>query len=223
MVKTILLFRENADADRAQFTKYINDTVVSTLLPFCPVGLKTSVSDTPPPRLNLIPFRRDLAAVVSAKDASEDFVSRSADLPGFEGAYQVAEALPVSDEENWPKNTPAPGAGLLTLFQKKPGLSNEEFTTRWFEGHTPLTLKLHPISNYNRNHVQKTMEGALKLYDGIVEEHVKEARDLLNPLRFFGRPPLTLLHMLRVWWDVKGFIDYPGIETWLVTETMYRP
>jgi hypothetical protein len=223
MVKTILIFRENADADGAAFAAHIKDSVVPTLLPFCPGGLKTSVSGTPPQKRHVIPFRKDLIAVVSAEGASNDFASCAAIQMGYEGAYRVEEALPVRDEENWPRNVSAPGIGLLTLFRKKKNLSEDEFLSRWFKGHTPLSLKLHPLTNYNRNLVLETLEGSRTPYDGIVEEHVREAEDLLSPFRFFGRPPMTLINMLRVLLDVRGFIDYPSIETWTVSETLYCP
>jgi hypothetical protein len=222
MIKTILIFREDADADRTAFAARIREAVVPKLLPFCPAGLKTSISDIPPPMLRVIPFRKDLIAVVSAEGASDQLVQKGSALKGYAGAFRVAEALPVSDEAHWPRNVPAPGIGLLTLFRKKQGLEEDAFLLRWFEGHTPLSLKLHPLTNYNRNRVIETLEGSRTSYDGIVEEHVREARDLLNPLRFFGHPPWTLVHMLRVLWDVRGFIDYPSIETWLVSETLYR-
>lgn len=178
MVKTILILREDAEADRTAFAAGIREAAVPRLLPFCPAGLKTSVSDIPPPMLRVIPFRKDLIAVVSAEGASDQLVQKGSALKGYASAFRVAEALPVSDEEHWPRNVPAPGIGLLSLFRKKKKLEDDAFILRWFEGHTPLSLKLHPLTNYNRNRVIETIEGSLTSYDGIVEEHVREARDL---------------------------------------------
>lgn len=59
-------------------------------------------------------------------------------------------------------------------------------------------------------------------YDGIVEEHVREEADLLNPFRFFGKPWIILYNMFLVYSDTKSFIDYKRIETYLVKEIVFK-
>jgi hypothetical protein len=55
--------------------------------------------------------------------------------------------------------------------------------------------------------------------DGIVEEQYDPPSDLLRPSRFFGGSLARMLPtMLEVYRDVRGFIDYPSIHTWLTAE-----
>ncbi len=89
-------------------------------------------------------------------------------------------------------------------------------------GHTPLSLRLHPLWNYNRNVVNSTLTGNSKWYDGIVEEQFKKPSDLLNPLIFFGPPLKVPLHMYQVLKDTRSFIDMRKIETYLTTEFHFK-
>ena len=55
-------------------------------------------------------------------------------------------------------------------------------------------------------------------YDGIVEEHCRSRKELMNPFIFFGKPLKAPINMIKVYFDVKTFIDYKSIETYLVAE-----
>ncbi len=59
-------------------------------------------------------------------------------------------------------------------------------------------------------------------YDGIVEEHFRLRKDLLNPFRFYGRPHIIIPRMIRILIDILGFIDLRRIETYLVRETIIK-
>jgi hypothetical protein len=89
-------------------------------------------------------------------------------------------------------------------------------------GHTPLSLRLHPLWNYNRNVVSNTLSGQSLWYDGIVEEQFKKPSDLLNPFIFFGPPLKVPLHMYQVWMDTRSFIDMKKIETYLTVEIHFK-
>jgi len=141
---------------------------------------------------------------------------------GFRGGYMVEEAVPVVYKKEWEDGNPTPGACLLTLFHKKPGLDQETFIRRWHQGHTPLSLRLHPLWNYNRNVVTGVLTGDSPWYDGIVEEQFQKSSDLLNPLVFFGPPLKVLLHMYQVLMDTRSFIDMKRIETYLTTEFHFK-
>ena len=134
------------------------------------------------------------------------------------GAYEVNEAIPVSYSKTWKDGEPTPGECLLTLFHSKPNLDRETFISRWHDGHTPLSLKLHPLWNYNRNVVEAVLTKDSVWYDGIVEEQFQKPSDLLNPFVFFGPPRKVPIHMYQVWMDTKSFIDMRRIETYLATE-----
>jgi hypothetical protein len=141
---------------------------------------------------------------------------------GFEGGYLVEEAIPVAYRKAWKDGSLTPGVCLLTLFHSKPGLDRETFIRRWHMGHTPLSLRLHPLWNYNRNVVVGTLDHDSRWYDGIVEEQFMRSPDLLNPLIFFGPPLKTPRHMYRVLQDTRSFIDMKRMETYLAMEVHFK-
>ncbi len=138
--------------------------------------------------------------------------------PGFAGGYAVEEAIPVAYKKNWEDGTATPGICLLTLFRQKKGIDYNSFINRWHNGHTPLSLKIHPLWNYNRNVVMEKLTNTSSEWDGIVEEHFKTASDLLNPIKFFGNPFVMVYNMLRVYFDTNSFLDYKTIEPYFATE-----
>jgi hypothetical protein len=194
-----------------------------------------AVTEEKPPAFSVVPFRKDLMALISL-DGLPESPGWPEPPPGFTGAWESDVAFPIIHERTWPLGERSPGAGLLTFLRRKKSLSEEEFLHRWFNGHTPLTLEVHPNVGYVRNRIKRTYEaagtvavpllaggpespGAPERWDGIVEEQYDPPSDLLNPARFFGGSlagmPRT---MLRVYRDVKGFLDYPSIRSWLTRE-----
>lgn len=186
--------------------------------PYKPETLKINLTLKSPPRISIIPFKRKKIAVLSLsgrKSESIDLLSKS---EGFRGGYRVEEALPVAYDKTWADGEATPGECLLTFFHSKPGIDRDTFLKRWHEGHTPLSLRLHPLWNYNRNVVTGTLTDDSLYYDGIVEEQFQKAKDLLNPLVFFGPPLKVPCHMYEVLQDTRSFIDMKRIETYLTTE-----
>ena len=184
-----------------------------------------AVTEEPPPNRSVIPFRRDLVALVSLDGIADD-AGWPESPAGFAGAHLSEVARPVVHERTWDLGTRSPGVGLLTLFRRRPGLPDEEFRSRWFDGHTPLTLQVHPNAGYVRNFVPSPFEPPnaavgrrFEAWDGIVEEQYDPPSNLLRARRFFGGSAWRMVPtMIRVYRDVKGFIDYPSIKTWLTAE-----
>jgi hypothetical protein len=183
-----------------------------------------ALTEEKPPALSIIPFRKDLFALISL-----DGVAADAPWPnppsGFAGAYESEAEYPVVHERDWPPGERSPGAGLLTLFRRRISIREDEFLRRWFKGHTPLTLEVHPNVGYVRNRILGDFAkaglpaDARDVWDGIVEEQYDPPSDLLRPSRFFGGTlPKMIPTMIRVYKDVKGFIDYSSIRTWLTSE-----
>jgi len=183
-----------------------------------PEALKVTLTTKAPPALSVIPFKRTKAAVISILGAGKKLFEEPAFPEGYVGSYLLDEAIPVSYTKTWEDRTPTPGVCLLTLFHKKPGQDQTDFLSRWHEGHTPLSLRLHPLWNYNRNVVTEKLVKESAWYDGIVEEQFRKSSDLLNPLVFFGPPFKTPLHMLEVWKDTRSFMDMRRMEIYLATE-----
>lgn len=183
--------------------------------------LRVNLTLKPPPRLSVIPFRRGKVAALSLTGESP-----AADLPitteGYTGGYTVEEAIPVAYEKTWEDRSPTPGICMLTLFRRRSGIDHTTFLHRWHNGHTPLSLKLHPLWNYNRNVVLSQGNQGAAPHEGIVEEQFRREADLLNPMRFFGPPWRAPLHMLQVYRDTRSFIEMRTIEIYLTTEFHFK-
>ena len=183
-----------------------------------PEKLKICLTLHKPPRISIIPFKKNKIAVLSIYRDKGPVLKTLTEAEGYAGGYAVEEAIPVSYSKSWDDGKSTPGECLLTLFHKKPGIDQNTFIKRWHEGHTPLSLKLHPLWNYNRNVVQGVLTDKSAWYDGIVEEQVQKASDLLNPFVFFGPPLKVPIHMYQVFMDTRSFIDMKRIETYLASE-----
>jgi hypothetical protein len=183
-----------------------------------PATLKLNITLKAPPRISVIPFSRQKAAAFSVTGNMTASGTIFSSIMGFTGAYRVEEALPVAYEKSWDDGTPTPGVCMLTLFRRKPGLDDETFISRWHHGHTPLSLRLHPLWNYNRNVVTGSYPENLLHYEGIVEEQFRKPADLLNPFRFFGPALKTPYHMWQVYRDSRSFIDMKRMEIYLTNE-----
>ena len=183
-----------------------------------PAGLKVTLTKESPPKMTVIPFRKDKIAVISIYKHKDESGYIFKDMKGFTAAFIVEEAIPVAYEKTWPDGQPTPGVCLLTLFHRKPGIDYDLFINRWHNGHTPLSLKIHPLWNYNRNVVLQKLCENEGWYDGIVEEQTRTKKELLNPFRFFGSFPMIIGNMISVYNDVNSFIHYKKIESYLVQE-----
>jgi len=79
------------------------------------VQLKIVFTNEPPPKVSVIPFKRDKIAAISVLSKKEESCKLLINEPGFSGGYPVKEALPVAYEKNWKDGEATPGVCLLTL------------------------------------------------------------------------------------------------------------
>ncbi len=217
MRKEIYLIKGIPKENYQQFSERILD-LTSTLKSDTIEKLSVTYTTKSPPKISVIPFKKEKIAAISVYSKKGNECNAIRDSEGFAGAFEVKEALPVSYQKDWPDNMLTPGACLLTLFQKKKKISYETFITRWHNGHTPLSLKIHPLWHYNRNVVEKKITENSFDWHGIVEEHTRTFSELLNPAKFFGNPFTMFYNMIRVYFDTQSFLDYKTIETYLVSE-----
>jgi hypothetical protein len=218
--KTIYLIRGSKNESYPAFRSRILEKLNLVKEVYKPAALWVTMTTEKPPRYSIIPFRKAKIAAISVKTETPVPMEELTDMPGFEGAYSAEEA--VAHEKTWPDGTSTPGVNLLTLFNKKPGLDGDTFIHRWHNGHTPLSLKIHPLWNYNRNVVKEKLTEKAAPYDGIVEEQVRTREELLNPFRFFGNALIIIPRMLMVYFDTKSFLDYKNIETYLAEEVIIK-
>ncbi len=218
MPKEIYILNALPEEDYPGFRNRILKLSNDLLDRYQPDTLRINLTLKAPPGISIIPFKRKKIALLSLTRSSAEPMDLLSSADGFRGGYVVEEAIPVAYEKTWKDGEATPGECLLSLFHSKPGLARDTFIKRWHEGHTPLSLKLHPLWNYNRNVVSGTLGSNSVSYDGIVEEQFRKASDLLNPFVFFGPPLKVALHMYQVLVDTRSFIDMKRIETYLSTE-----
>jgi hypothetical protein len=218
MNKEIYLLRGTDKEGYQEFFKRVFYMTSALAKNLNPEALKFTITLKAPPRITVIPFSKKKIAAISIYKSNPEPVEELRKASGFYGAYRVTEALPVAYQKNWRDGEPTPGACLLTLFSKKKGIDYQTFIHRWHNGHTPLSLRIHPLWNYVRNVVNESLSEDSAWFDGIVEEQVLSSPDLLNPFRFFGNPLIIIPRMLMVYSDTKSFIDYSNMETYLAAE-----
>lgn len=177
-----------------------------------------TITEEEPPSVSIIPFKKQKISSISVWKSDNQPEKNLIKLLGFQGAYGVTEALPLAYDKNWEDGDKTPGVCLLTLFRKKKKIDYDTFIDRWHNGHTPLSLKIHPLWHYNRNVVDEKLSENSDKWNGIVEEHTRTRSELLNPLKFFGPIHLIIQRMIHVYTDTKSFLDYKTIETYLVAE-----
>jgi len=217
MIKDIYLIRGDKTETYQDFKSRIMNRVRSLTDKF--VSIKLTITEESPPSVSVIPFGKSKIAAVSVFFNSERSPEETLlDFNGYAGAYRVTEALPVAYEKTWQDGEITPGVCLLTLFRKKKKIDYITFLNRWHNGHTPLSLKIHPLWHYNRNVINQHLTENSEQFDGIVEEHCRARSELFNPFKFFGNPLIIIPRMLQVYFDVKSFLDYPSIEPYLVSE-----
>ena len=218
MEKTIYLIRGSRTESYAEFKKRILIAAYDFNSTYSPQKLKLVLTESKPPLFSIIPFQHKKIAVLSSYSDEAIIDTVLSSLRGYVGSFKVSEALPVSYTKTWADGVATPGVCLLTLFNKKKDISYDAFIDTWHNSHTPLSLKFHPLWNYNRNVVNENDANNKETWDGIVEEHVKTKNDLLNPFRFFGNPFVIIQRMIAVYKDTKKFIDYPSMQPYLAIE-----
>jgi hypothetical protein len=153
------------------------------------------------------------------------------DRPAFEAilrdsaarsaGYLVTESVPRDfDQRTWPDGARTPGIKLVSVFEQPARLTRDEFIARWHGSHTPLSLEIHPLWRYVRNVVARSLTPGAPSYAGIVEEQVRESRDLTDPARFYGGQENLPRNMKRVLDDVRSFLDLERIVNVVLGETI---
>ncbi|HSG67365.1 MAG TPA: EthD domain-containing protein [Bacteroidales bacterium] len=216
MGKTINIIRGTREESYEDFHRRIAETV-KAIADLKPEAMHYTITEEKPPALSVIPFCKDKIALISVYGQVDHQEAVSSEK-GYAGSFQVTEVLPRAYKKDWENGQPTPGVCLLTLFRQKKGIDYDVFIDRWHNGHTPFTLKVHPIYHYNRNEVNGRTGNPAVDYDGIVEEHCRDMKTLLNPFIFFGKPWMAPVNMVRTYFDVNSFIDYKSIESYLVRE-----
>ena len=218
------VLRGDGESHQAWADRMRNE-VSQRLLGLEPSKLQLTVTETPPPKLSLFPFKSQPMAIFNVYDDAEDHTRFSEALQSSASSvsgYEVEEAYPVAYDRAWSDGEPTPSPILVTMLRKKAGISTDEFTRRWHDGHTPMSLEIHPLWYYQRNVVREAVTDGADPSDGIVLEACRTRGDLLNPTRFFGGALKMVPNMLRIASDINGFLDIRKTETFYATEYHLR-
>ena len=218
MNKTIYLVRGNKTESYVNFKNRMLSLVNRLVENNSTILVKVVLTESAPPSISIIPFKKDKIASISIKTNEEKEFKELTEAKGFAGYFEVTEALPVAYDKSWDDGSITPGVCLLTLFNQKKSIDYKTFIDRWHNSHTPLSLKIHPLTHYDRNVVDKHGTSNSENWDGIVEEHCKTKSELLNPTKFFGGTLKMIPNMISVYTDTKSFLDYGTIETYLTAE-----
>ena len=186
------------------------------------LSVKLVYTKSAPPKLSIIPFKKKKIAAISVYKAKETPKTELSTIDGLIGMYSVEEAIPVAYKKEWNDMEHTPGVCLFTIFKKKKDISHASFLDRWHNSHTPLSLKIHPLWNYNRNVVLDQLNEISANWDGIVEEQFKTKSDLLNPVNFFGHPFIMPYRMWQVYSDTRSFLEYKTIEPYFAVEQILK-
>jgi hypothetical protein len=222
--KWMFVLRGNGES-HASWGRRMRDEVSAQLLQLGPSKLQLTVTEAPPPKLSLFPFKRQPIAIFNVYDEADDpsrYVEALQSAASSVSGYEVDEAYPVAYDRVWKDGEPTPSPILLTMLRKKAGVTSDEYIRRWHGGHTPLSLQIHPLWYYQRNVIHKAVTDGADPSDGIVLEACRTRGDLLNPARFFGGALEMVPNMLRVANDIKGFLDMKKTETFYATEYHLR-
>ncbi len=221
MNKYIYLIKTAEEVGHEAFKTLVFDQLSPKLLSLSPAGLKIDIAVPDPPRLTILPLKHGPLAMVSlwaSTDPSDSVAGQSESLGLVTAGYQVTESMPVKYDRDWPDGEPSPGIVMLTLMPRNLKLTQEQFMTEWFGHHTPLAMRIHPLWNYTRNVVESVIINGSPVFEGIVAEHFRRRRDVINPVRFFGGPLRMVPSMIRVGLHSRRFLHFAAIENYLLVE-----
>lgn len=218
MDKSIFVLKSSGE--RRRFASHILSEVALELLKLEPERLKIGITIDPNLRLTVLPLKPDNLAMISAwgiidiQSWMRCLKNSTAALSG----YSVEESVPIAYRKDWPDGQLSPGIILLTLMKQNPKLKYADFIHEWHAIHTPKAMRIHPMWSYIRNVITAPLVPGSQTFEGIVEEHYRFDRDVLNPVRMFGGPLKFLPYMLEVGRHVNHFLDLRCCENYLLRE-----
>ena len=136
-----------------------------------------------------------------------------------------SESLSYGENRTWPDGEQSPGLSITTFFDKKEGLSDEDFYRIWHGEHTPLSFEIHPFWLYVRNQVLRPVTRGAPPVRGIVYEAVPADEDLVDLPRFFGcadEPGRLMAQIGRVNDHMATFGDTTTLQCTTTREWIYK-
>lgn len=223
-----LLWRDPAD-DAQSFAKRMLESAAPALARRGARGIALHLAGDPTDLGRTVPVRaeRDLVAGTASfwlpsVDSRAGFEASLGEPCARIAGYLVTESVPRDfDRRDWPDGARSPGLVMLSIFPQPARLARDEFIARWHGGHTPLALEVHPLWRYVRNVVARPLTDGAPDCAGIVEEHVRSAADLDDPIRFYGGPEHAERNMARILEDARGFLDLERVMSVVTSQYLF--
>jgi hypothetical protein len=219
--KLVYLLWRDADEDAASFAKRVVGSAGPALVRLGAGRVALHVADgqadlgrSVPVRDERDPFAGSASFWLANVDDRAPFEAILRETSARTAGYLVTESVPRDfGLRDWPDGERCPGAVMISAFPQPARLSREAFIARWHGSHTPLALEVHPLWRYVRNVVARPLSPGAPDCAGIVEEHVREPEDLLDPIRFYGGPERAERNMARILDDAKRFLDLERVTS----------
>lgn len=129
--------------------------------------------------------------------------------------YLVTESVPREyAARSWPDAERSPGVCLASAFPKKAGIDDESFYRCWHGSHTPLSLRIHPLTRYVRNAVARRLTPDAPEYRAIVCESVADFEHAADPLVFYGSKQAQK----QAFADIQRFADMATLQSVVMSE-----
>ncbi|MEM7411356.1 MAG: EthD domain-containing protein [Myxococcota bacterium] len=133
--------------------------------------------------------------------------------------YSVAESTPREyAKRDWPDGVTSPTVSIGTALGPKPGLSDDEFFACWHGSHTPLSLRIHPLTRYVRNTIARPVTEDAPPYRGIVFESVASLEILTDRDAFYGSEEGQREAVA----DLLRFVNFKTMGSVTMSETILR-
>ena len=115
--KLMYVLRGNGESHEA-WARRMRDEVSPELLRLGPSKLQLTLTESPPPKLSLFPFKAQPIAIFNVygdANAPSRFTNLLGNAASSISGYEVEEAYPVSYERAWDDGEPTPSPILLTM------------------------------------------------------------------------------------------------------------
>jgi len=152
-----------------------------------------------------------LESLDQRKEIETALSSRAKRLAG----YLVTESVPLvlAGDAPLPEER-YPGVALVTTFPKPERLDDKAFYARWHGSHTKLSLEIHPLTQYIRNSVARSLTPGAPPLRAIVSESVASVKVLADPDAFYGSDE----GRRRAVEDLLSFVDFEALSTVLMSQ-----
>lgn len=214
---------------------HVLDELVPALQALEPRGLSVVVDDaeaTVPAPVPVpddeLPIRLEVSVWLDTLDARGPVEALLADHGVRRAGYLVTESLCEDygttpdwpEPRDWPDGRRSPGITVLTVFDKKPDLSDDVFYGHWYGHQTPMSAAMQPRVRYVRNAVVRGLTPGAPPLRAIVEEAWPSTAHLTDPNVFFGAADSHEMgENIRIMLDsMKVFADASTLRTFTMSE-----